>query len=112
MRSDTRMLKDKYMYYFRTLDHSRLDLFSVLIWDNSINNYLQILDTDKLTSFLFNINYMYEVMSRQWHTYISYRNLMIKRFGQKRNKIFKKEVKSILHRKFCCDIVSEILEYL
>ena len=113
MREDTKLLKSKYIYYFRMIDNERFNLFSDLIWDNSTNNYFQILDTDKLTSYLFNINYMYHVMITKFHNYISYRNLLIKRFELGRQIIFKKELKIILHHnKFCNDIISCILEFI
>ena len=112
MRYDTYLLKNKYLYYFQLIDAERFNLFSDLIWDNSINNYFQILDTDKLTSYLFNINYMYHVMITKSHNYISYRSLLMKRFEKKRNYIFKKELKIVLDHKFCSDIVLYILEFI
>ena len=77
-----------------------------------INNYFQLLDTDKFTIFMFNINYMCKVMITKWHNYISYRNLLIKRFEKKRNYIIKKELKIILDHKLCSDIVLYILEFI
>ncbi len=112
MRSVTRMLKNKYMYYFRILDNSRWDLFSVIIWDNSINNYSQTLDTDKLTSFMFNINYMYYEMIKKYKYYRSYRNIMIKRFEQKKNKIKKECYRKLLYNCFITDIANEIVDFL
>ena len=113
MRKDTKLLKSKYLFYFHLIDNERFNLFSDLIWDNSINNYFQLLDTDKFTRFMFNINYMCKVMVIKWHSYLSYRNLLIKRFELGRQKIFKKELKIILHHhKFCNDIISCILEFI
>ena len=112
MRQDTFLLKNKYLHYFQLIDDERFNLFSDLIWDNSINNYFQILDTNKLTSYLFNINYMYHVMITKFHNYISYRNLIIKKFKLEQQKIFKKELKIVLDHKFCSDIVLYILEFI
>ena len=112
MREDTKLLKSKYIYYFRMIDDERFNLFSDLILDNSINNYFQILNTDKLTSYLYNIYYMYHVMITKFHNYLSYRNLLMKRFEKKRNYIIKKELKIILHHKFCNDVVNCIIEFI
>ena len=112
MRYDTYLLKNKYLFYFRMIDDERFNLFSDLIWDNSTNNYFQVLNTDKLSSYLFNINYMYNVMITKFHNYISYRSLLIKRFEKKRKYIIKKELKIVLDHKFCSDIVLYILEFI
>ena len=112
MRKDTKLLKSKYIYYFRMIDDERFNLFSDLIWDNSINNYFQLLNIDKFSSFMFNINYMCELMVRKWHYYLSYRNLLMNRCELGRQKIFKKELKIILHHKFCNDVVNCIIEFI
>ena len=112
MLPETRFIKNKYMYYFHLLDDNRYELFSTYVWDNSINNYFQILDTDKFTSFMFNINYMCKVMVRKWLYYLSYRNLLIKKRFELGQKIFKKELKIVLDHKFCSDIVLYILEFI
>ena len=88
MLPETRLIKNKYMYYFHLLDDNRYELFSTYVWDNSINNYFQILDTDKFTSFMFNINNMCKVMVRKWHYYLSYRNLLMNRRKLGQQKIF------------------------
>ena len=94
MREDTKLLKSKYIYYFYLMDNERFNLFSDLIWDNSTNNYLQILDTDKLINFLHYINLIYHTMISKFHNYISYRSLLMKRFEKKRNYIIKKKSRS------------------
>ena len=105
MLPETRLIKNKYVFYFNLIDNQRFNLFS--------NNYFQFqLDTDKFTSFMFNINYMCKVMVIKWHSYLSYRELLIKSFENKRNYIIKKELKNVLDHKFCSDIVLYILEFI
>ena len=106
MLPETRLIKNKYVFYFNLIDNQRFNLFS--------NNYFQFqLDTEKFTTFMFNINYMCKLMIRKWHYYLSYRNFLIKkRFELGRQKIFKKELKIVLDHKFCNDVVNCILEFI
>ena len=110
MRQDTRELKSKYLYVFHVLNNERFDLFNFLVHDET--GYFQVLDVDKLTSWLFNVNYLCETMVRKWHNYISHRRLMIIRFEQKRRQLKRNALKIILRPFFCSDITNEIVDFI
>ena len=56
MRPDTKELKYKYLYFFHLLDCNRHDLFNVLTFDEITDNYTDLLDVDKFTSYIIHVN--------------------------------------------------------
>ena len=112
MRSDTREIKNKYLYFFHLLDYNRHDLFNDLTFDEITDNYTDLLDVDKFTNYIFHVNYMYILMIRNWHYFLSYRNSIVKKIEQRKNILKRKAYKTILGSYFCPDIVNEIIEFI
>ena len=112
MRPDTKELKYKYLYCFHLLDYNRHDLFNVLTFDEITDNYTDVLDVDKFTSYIFHVNYMCVLMIRRWHYFLSYRSSIVKKFEQRKHILKRKAYKNILGHYFCPDIVNEIVEFI
>ena len=112
MRTDTKELKHKYLYFFNLLYNERFDIFNVVVWDNDTDNYTKMFDFEALNTACFNIAYLGDNMLKKWHNYKSYRSVLIKRFDKKRDTLKREAYKTILRRFLCSDIVGCIIEFI
>ena len=79
MKTETHCLLQKYRYIYSMTYNERHDLFYKIIWDNSLNNYIEIFDSGKYIEFNMRVQNKHYNIMKLWHDFNSYRGKIIKK---------------------------------
>ena len=112
MKNETHNLLQKYRYMYVMLHNERYDLFQKIIFDNSMNNYIQLFDGEEYIKFIFYVELKHSQIMKYWHDYNSYTGRIIKKFEKRRTILKREAYQTILRPYFCRDLCFEIVSYI